>query len=211
VFTFIAVGTCIVDANQLGNANYNAATQLAQNVTVTKGNQTITFTSTAPSATVGGPTYTAAATGGGSGNAVTFSSGSTSVCTSSGTNGSVFTFIAVGTCIVDANQLGNANYNAATQVAQNVTVSGAPNAVTLTSGSGKVKAGDTATVTFNVALQASTVCSSWTGTGTKTLANAVITFTDNGSNDYFTATSSSCSGGGNFGTVYSGRATSQAR
>ncbi len=73
-------GTCTVDANQAGYTNYNAATQVQQSVTVAKGSQTITFTSTAPvTATVGGATYTAAATGGGSGNAVTFSSGSTSV------------------------------------------------------------------------------------------------------------------------------------
>ena len=76
--------------------------------------------------------------------------------------------------------------------------------MTLASGSGKVGAGDTATITFNDALQPSTICSNWTGTGTKTLNNAVITFTNSGSNDYFTATSSSCSGTGNFGTLYSG-------
>ncbi len=205
VFTFIGVGTCIVDANQAASTNYNAATQVVQNVTVGKGTQTITFTSTAPSATVGGANYTAAATGGASGNAVTFSSGSTGICTSTGTNGSVFTFIGVGTCIVDANQAASTNYNAATQVVQNVTVAGSPTAVTLASGSGKVSSGDTATITFNDALQPSTVCSAWSGTGSKSLSNATITFTNNGSNDYFTATTASgCTGGGNFGTVYTG-------
>ena len=133
VFTFIAVGTCVVDANQAGNSNWNAATQLAQSFAVAKGSQTITFTSTAPSATVGGATYTAAATGGGSGNAVTFSSGSNSICTSSGTNGSVFTFIAVGTCVVDANQAGNSNWNAATQLAQSFAVAKGSQTITFTS------------------------------------------------------------------------------
>ena len=105
VVSFNAAGTCKLDANQAGNAVWNAATQVQQNVTVAKGSQTITFTSTAPgSATVGGATYTATATGGGSGNTVTFTSGSTSVCTSGGTNGSVFTFVGPGTCVVDANQ-----------------------------------------------------------------------------------------------------------
>ena len=42
------VGTCVIDANQAGNANYNAAPQVQQSFTVGKGNQTITFTSTAP-------------------------------------------------------------------------------------------------------------------------------------------------------------------
>ncbi len=105
VVSFNAAGTCKLDANQGGNAVWSAATQVQQSVTVGKGTQSITFTSTAPSnATVGGATYTAAATGGASGNAVTFTSGSTSVCTSGGTNGSVFTFVGSGTCVVNANQ-----------------------------------------------------------------------------------------------------------
>ncbi len=123
VFTFVGVGTCVVNANQLGNTNYNAATQTQQSFTVAKGTQTISFTSNAPNdATVGGSTYSVIATGGGSGNAVTFTSGSTSVCTSGGTNGSVFTFVGVGTCVVNANQLGNTNYNAAAQAQQSFAV-----------------------------------------------------------------------------------------
>ena len=87
-----------------------------------KSNQTITFTSATPgAATVGGATYTAAATAS-SGLTVTFTSGSTSVCTSGGTNGSVFTFVGNGTCTVDANQAGNGNWNAAPQVQQTFTV-----------------------------------------------------------------------------------------
>src|SRR5439155_1743304 len=71
--SFNSVGTCTVDANQAGNANWNAATQAQQSFTVGKGTQTITFTSTAPSAAVvGGATYTVTATGGASGNPVTF-------------------------------------------------------------------------------------------------------------------------------------------
>ena len=62
----------MIDANQAGNANYNAAPQVQQSFTVNKGNQTISFTSTAPgSAAVGGATYTATATAT-SGLAVTF-------------------------------------------------------------------------------------------------------------------------------------------
>ncbi len=123
VFTFVGSGTCVVNANQLGNTNYNAAVQAQQTMTVGKGTQTISFTSTAPSgATVGGATYSATATGGGSGNTVTFTSGSTTVCTSGGTNGSVFTFVGSGTCVVNADQLGNTNYNAAAQAQQSFNV-----------------------------------------------------------------------------------------
>ena len=46
--TFLAVGTCVVDANQAGNANYAAATQVQQSVDPEPGTQSITFTSTHP-------------------------------------------------------------------------------------------------------------------------------------------------------------------
>ena len=390
VVNFTAVGTCKIDANQAGNGTWNAAPQVQQSITVNKGNQTITFTSTAPgSAAVGGATYTAAATAT-SGLTVTFTSGSAGVCTSGGTNGSVFTFVGSGTCIVDANQAGNGNWNAAPQVQQTFTVknnqtitftstapgsasaggapytptatatsglgvsitldgtstgctlsagvvsfqaagscvldanqagsatyyaapqvqqsfavtgltitsdqssgstatnprmtlsgtgaagsssvsvtictvntfpcpfggttvttaagptnpwttaaTGAtalnyattyyaqaiqgaqtspvftfatpaqtvPTAVALANGTGTARTvdpGDTATVTFSAQLNATTLCSTWTNTGTQTLTNATITFTNAGNNDTFAATSASCTGNGNFGTVSTG-------
>uniref|UniRef100_UPI001A940028 hypothetical protein n=1 Tax=Legionella bozemanae TaxID=447 RepID=UPI001A940028 len=43
--TFNATGTCTVNANQAGNALYNAAPQVQQNMSVGKQSQTITFTS----------------------------------------------------------------------------------------------------------------------------------------------------------------------
>ena len=119
--TLVTTGTCTINANQAGNANYNAAAQVPQSFTVTPASQTITFTSTAPAATVGGATYTPTATGGASGNTVTFSidNSSSAVCSISG--GAV-SFLTVGTCTINANQAGNTNYNAATQVQQAVTV-----------------------------------------------------------------------------------------
>ena len=61
--SFTGAGTCVVDANQAGNTDYQAGTQVHQTIPVGKGSQTITFTSTAPSdATVGGPSYTPSAT-----------------------------------------------------------------------------------------------------------------------------------------------------
>jgi hypothetical protein len=121
-FTFVGAGACIVNANQAGNANWNAAPQAQQTFSVGKGSQTISFTSTVPSgATVGGATYTASATAT-SQLTVTFGSGSTSVCTSGGTNGATFTLVGAGTCVVNANQAGNANWNAAPQVQQTFSV-----------------------------------------------------------------------------------------
>jgi len=88
---------------------------------VAKGDQTIAFTSTAPApATVGGPTYTVTATAtSGLPVAFTIDASATSVCSISG---STVSFIGAGTCVIDANQPGNANYNAAPQVQQSFAV-----------------------------------------------------------------------------------------
>ncbi|WP_298627389.1 hypothetical protein [uncultured Legionella sp.] len=60
--TFNATGTCIVNANQAGNAQHHAASQVQQSMTVSQQNQTITFTSVAPSLLMPGNTYNVAAT-----------------------------------------------------------------------------------------------------------------------------------------------------
>ena len=130
--SFTAAGSCVVDANQAGNANYNAAAQVQQTVTVGKGSQTVAFTSTAPAATVGGPTYTPTASGGASGNPVTFSIDGSSTAGCSISAGAV-SFSSNGNCVIDANQAGNGNYNAAAQVQQTVSVGAAGQTVTFTS------------------------------------------------------------------------------
>jgi hypothetical protein len=117
--TFVAAGTCTISADQASSTNYDAAPQVQQTFSVAKGNQTITFTSTAPSsATVGGPTYAVTATAS-SGLTVIFTSATSAVCTVSG---STVTFVAAGTCTINANQAGNGNYNTAPQVQQTFTV-----------------------------------------------------------------------------------------
>jgi hypothetical protein len=114
---------------------------------VAKGDQTITFTSTTPAgAQVGGPTYTVTATAS-SGLTVTFTidAAASSVCSISG---STVSFIGGGTCVIDANQAGNANYNPAPQVQQSFVVNQPPaitsaNSATFAPG----KTGQTFTVT----------------------------------------------------------------
>ena len=130
--SFVAVGTCVIDANQAGNASHEAATQVQQSFELDPGTQTITFTSTPPKSAVVGSTYTPTATGGGSGNPVTFSvdpsaNGSCSI------SGATVTFVAVGTCVIDANQAGNANYEAATQVQQSFDPDSVAQSITFTS------------------------------------------------------------------------------
>jgi hypothetical protein len=119
IVTFRHVGTCVIDADQQGDTDYNKAPTVQQIVTVPLADQTITFTSAAPTDALVDETYTVAATGGGSGQPVTFGSATPAVCTVSG---STVTFVGVGTCMVTADQAGNKDYNAALTATQNVAV-----------------------------------------------------------------------------------------
>jgi hypothetical protein len=128
--SFVGAGTCTLNADQAGNANYNAAPQVHQSFVVAKGAQTITFTSSAPAtATVSGPTYTVTATAS-SGLAVAFSSATPTICTVSG---STVSFVGAGTCTLNANQGGDANYNTAAQVQQSFAVAKGDQTITFTS------------------------------------------------------------------------------
>ncbi len=69
-----------------------------------------------------GGSATLSATGGGSGNPVVFTSSTTAVCTISGTDGTTVSYLAPGSCVIDANQAGNATYQPAPQVTQTITV-----------------------------------------------------------------------------------------
>ncbi|HVT57333.1 MAG TPA: Ig-like domain-containing protein [Thermoanaerobaculia bacterium] len=168
--SFIGAGTCVIDANQAGDANYNAAPQVQQSFAVAKGDQTINFTSTAPAgAKVGGPTYNVTATASsGLTVALTIDASASSVCSISG---STVSFTSVGTCVIDANQAGNSNYNAAPQAQQSFAVAKGDQTINFTSTApaGAKVAGPTYTVTatassglavtFTIDASASAVCS----------------------------------------------------
>ena len=232
--TNVATYTCVIPASGAGSytgkaafaadTNYAAVTSNTDSFTVATATptnvvtnvpanptpgQSVTFT-----ATVTGPTGATPPTGGTvtwtvSGTAgtttclsftVTLNTSSQATCTLTVSNS--------GTYVVSDSWNGNTNYNSAASANDTVTLATQPIAVALANGTGtagKIDQGDSATVTFNGQLNATTVCSAWTGAGTKTLANATITFTHSGSNDTFAATSASCTGGGgNFGTVVTG-------
>ena len=131
--SFIAAGMCTIDADQAGDSEYEPAVRVQQSFPVAKGSQSINFTSSAPSsAAVGGSTYAVTATGGGSGNTVTITidATSTAVCSISD---STVSFIGPGTCTIDANQAGSANFNAAAQGQQSFAVGKGVQAITFTS------------------------------------------------------------------------------
>jgi len=123
VVTIVGSGTTIITASQAGNATYNAAANVGQNLVVSnpsKLNQTITF-GTLPSKNVGDASFTLTATAS-SGLAVTYTSSNPSVATV--TSAGVVTIVGAGTAVITANQAGNATYNAAESVLQSLTVNG---------------------------------------------------------------------------------------
>jgi hypothetical protein len=194
--------TAVFTDNAL-NSNPSASQSVALQGTGTPIAQTITFTTPAPATAKSGDLFTVAATGGASGNPVTFTVGVGSVCTNSGTNGATYTMTSnTGYCFVVANQAGSSNYSAATQVtetvtavktvkkiAQTVTFTGAPESaaylssftVATTQNSG-VKPTITST-TASVCTVSGTTVKMKNGTGTCTVKASWAT------NDYYLAAS----------------------
>ena len=97
-------------------------------VTATKADQAITVTTHAPASAVYNTGFSVAATGGGSGNPVTFSS--SGGCTNTG--GSFTMTSGTAACSVKYDQAGNANYSAAPTVTETVTATKAAQAISVT-------------------------------------------------------------------------------
>lgn len=97
----------------LTNTNY-VATNATGTLVITRAPQTITFAPVTNHLIDDAP-FVVSATGGGSGNPVTISSTTPSVCT---TFQRTITIAAVGTCTVQADQVGSANYQGAAPVQQ---------------------------------------------------------------------------------------------
>ncbi len=113
----VGAGTSTITASQAGNGNYNGATSVQQTLTVNNSIQTITFNALAVK-TYGGSPFTLTATAS-SGLVVIYSSSNTSVATVSG---STVTITGAGSTVITASHPGNANYNAAADVQQTLTV-----------------------------------------------------------------------------------------
>jgi hypothetical protein len=129
--TFVAAGTCTIQASQAGNATWAAAEPLSRTFTVDAGSlqpQTITF-NTPATQTVGTPlTLSATAS---SGLPVSFASQTTSVCTvSSSASTFITTFATTGMCTIQASQPGNTTFAAATPVSRSFTVNAEPQTIT---------------------------------------------------------------------------------
>jgi RHS repeat-associated protein len=126
--TILSAGTCSLAADQAGNDNFNPAQQVTASITISKASQVITnFTPPASISQAVGSMLALSATGGGvgnsgSGNPVTFSTTTSSICTTGGTNGATLTVQGAGTCTISANQAGNDNYTAAPAVSASISI-----------------------------------------------------------------------------------------
>ncbi|MFN8985745.1 MAG: hypothetical protein ACK5VR_05480, partial [Burkholderiales bacterium] len=109
--------TCTITARQSSCADTSETRTLTIVALIA---QTITgFSPATPITYQPNGTFTLSATGGASGNPVTFASTTPTICTVSGTTA---TIVSAGTCILTANQAGSATYSAAPQVSATVVI-----------------------------------------------------------------------------------------
>ena len=123
----LSTGTCTIQADQAGDANFNPAPSVIQTLTVMPGSQTITFGALLAQA-FGAPPFDVTATAS-SGLPVSFASTSLSVCTVAA---ATVTMLSAGACAIKADQPGDSNYAAAPSVSRTFTVT--PTSQTITFG-----------------------------------------------------------------------------
>jgi len=121
--TLLAAGTCAIDADQAGDANYEDAARVTQSFAISAAAQTITFPAIAPFVWKDGSTPLAATASSGLPVSYAIVSGPCAV------SGSTLTASAAGTCVVAADQAGNAVYGPAPQVTASATADKAPQAI----------------------------------------------------------------------------------
>lgn len=207
--TIVAAGTCTLAANQAGNANYNAAAQQTQTVAIGLASQVISFTSTPPANPMVGGTYSVAATGGASGNPVTFSIDAASTANACTIAGNVVSFTGAGNCIVDANQAGSPNYAAAAQAQQTVVIGKDTTTTTLSASPNPAGAGQTITLTATVYGDPPTGTVTFHD-GATTLGMGALTVTSATSSVATLAISNLTPGTHNLSATYAGDANNQA-
>jgi len=146
--------------------NYSTAAGTAT-IDVAKASQTIGFGALSAQLSMAAP-FAVGATGGASGNPVTFGTGPSTVCTAGGTNGSTITIGGVGTCTVIAFQAGTTNYLAAPQVPQSFGVAASQHSTTLSVATASGSYGGTADLSATLT------------TGTTPVSGETIVFSLNG-------------------------------
>ena len=123
--TIVGAGTATITASQAGNGTYAAATEVQQTLLVGRASQSITFGMLATKAYGDAPfslTTTAS-----SGLPVSYASSNPAVAT---VNGNTVTIVGLGSTTITASQVGNSNYNPATNVNQTLNVVVSPSITT---------------------------------------------------------------------------------
>lgn len=187
-----ATGSCSITATKAADTNYNLVNSDPLAITLQKASQTIIFGALADK-TFGDPPFNVSATGGASGNAVTF--GATGNCTSTGVNGETITLTAAGSCTVTASQLGNTNYNDAANVPQSFNITAATATISAT---GTLNA---FTTTYGTASAAQTQSVSGSGLTTDITATAPVGYEVSNGAAYGASTTFAQSGGTASGTL----------
>ncbi|HEV8614863.1 MAG TPA: Ig-like domain repeat protein [Methylomirabilota bacterium] len=162
-------GTCTLTFDQAGDDNYTPAT-LQTFTTALKAGQTITVTQHAPAAAFFDATFTVAAT---ASSGLPVSITTSGVCSGGGTATALVTMLSgTGTCSVQYDQSGNADYEAVATVTESTTAQRAASNTVLVTNTTPSQAG--APVTFTA-----TVTPGLGGSGTPT---GTVQFQDNGVN-----------------------------
>jgi len=124
--TINTAGTCTIEATQAGASNYEAAIPTPKNIIIQKLPQEITdYIVPSEPKTYGDASFTVSAVtanANNSGNPVTFSSSTPTICTVSGDNGEEVSIIGAGTCTIVADQASNVNYSPAPSANQSVSI-----------------------------------------------------------------------------------------
>ncbi|MES2411846.1 MAG: YDG domain-containing protein, partial [Bacteroidota bacterium] len=144
--TIVGAGSTTITVSQAGNSNYNPATSVTQALTVNKASQMLSALTTPVTKVFGGAPYSAASTAS-SGLTVSYSSDNTAVATVSAAG--LVTIVGTGSAIITASQAGNANYDPATSVTQELTVGKGDQTITLAATDTKTTASAPYTLTAN--------------------------------------------------------------
>jgi hypothetical protein len=135
--TLTGAGAVTIAANQAGNANYNAATEVTTSFTVAKTTQTIASITSIGDKTFGDAPFAVTPLRSSSGLTVTLTvkSGPASI------SGNTVTLTSAGTVILAANQAGNANYNTADEKTTSFSVAKATPIITKSPTASDIKKG----------------------------------------------------------------------
>jgi MBG domain (YGX type)/Bacterial Ig-like domain (group 3) len=170
--TYTTAGTCVIAVTRTSDTNYLARTDVVS-FSIGLATQTITFNSLSAKS-YSSDTFTVTATSSSS-LTVVFTSGSPTICTTSGSNGSTITLLGVGTCVINANQAGDSNTSAASQVSQNFIVN--PRAITITADAKtKIYGATDPTLTYAITTGSLLLGDALTGTLTRASGSDVGTY-----------------------------------